>query len=108
MSPEAQRLALAKLEGWKPCEPRVFVRFAPSHAFMKDGAYYGGLSAIPRYLEDLNAIHEVEKIKKLNWPSYIDNLVAVTESHLTAHLVMATAPQRAEAILKTLNLWTND
>jgi hypothetical protein len=61
----------------------------------------------PDYLNDLNAMHEAEKM--LNSESgyhgiggYGLYLVALE------HNVSATAAQRAEAFLKTLNLWIND
>ena len=45
-------------------------------------------------LQDLNAMHEAEKILRI--PQYAERL---------DYCVDATAAQRAEAFLKTLNLW---
>jgi hypothetical protein len=117
MTPDDQRIAIGKLCGWEPCEPRVFVRVAPSHAFMKDGAYYGGLNALPRYLEDLNAMHEAEKVLTAEqFTSYLDWLDVecggelalsdmVSGPELVFGLAHATAEQRAAALLKSLGLW---
>lgn len=123
MNPTLQRLALAKLEGWEPCEPRVFVRHAPSHAFMKDEAYYGGLNAIPNYLEDRNAMHSLKRSLtydqrvqvtrelysildrdlssgEVEWPDVVSDQVEIATTLMDAEL-----PQLSEAILKSLKLW---
>ena len=53
---------------------------------------------MPDYLNDLNAMHEAEKVlNDHQWDDYICQL---------GHAMGATAAQRAEAFLKTLNLWT--
>jgi hypothetical protein len=92
MKPEQQRIAIAEACGW---------------FFMDDSWHYpNGAKALslPDYLTDLNAMHEAEKM--LNRESgyheiggYGLYLVALE------HNVSSTAAQRAEAFLKTLNLW---
>jgi hypothetical protein len=92
MNPEQQRIAIAEACGW---------------FFMDDSWHYpNGAKALslPDYLTDLNAMHEAEKM--LNRESgyheiggYGLYLVALE------HNVSSTAAQRAEAFLKTLNLW---
>lgn len=60
---------------------------------------------LPKYTEDLNAMHEAEATltpEKQN--VYEANLDAVTR-HFAYR---ATAEQRAEAFLKTLNLWQDE
>ena len=55
-------------------------------------------------LSDLNAMHEAEKMIQKNADhvfDYMDNLEQVTS--FVPHF--ATAAQRAEAFLRTLNLW---
>jgi hypothetical protein len=62
---------------------------------------------IPDYLNDLNAMHEAENIlssEKWQRRDYIDYL---SEDDQWLH-VHSTAAQRAEAFLRTLNLWEND
>lgn len=73
--------------------------------------------SLPDYLNDLNAMHEAENL--LNYEqcnSYYDalcNLIGndeyqakcVGEEPANAYFFHATAAQRAEAFLKTLNLW---
>ena len=105
MNPEQQRIAIAEACGWKfipeyyhgEDQPPEFTTVTP------DGRHLCGY--YPDYLNDLNAMHEAEKM--LNRESgyhgiggYGLYLVALE------HNVSATASQRAEAYLKTLNLWT--
>jgi len=67
----------------------------------------------PDYFNDLNAMHEVEKIlrsDKWKWLSYVNSLnemPSLQDEWLCASL-HATAAERAEAFGRTLNLWTND
>ena len=74
-------------------------------------AYQG---VLPDYLNDLNAMHEAEKLlTKKQRPFYAGELIDATvaecmEQHAEVFVVAhATAAQRAEAFLKTLNLWTD-
>ena len=72
---------------------------------------------VPNYLNDLNAMHEAVASKWLDQdPTYEGNLAKVCGAgdpatdwwESTAYrglLIHATAAQRAEAFLKTLDLW---
>lgn len=70
---------------------------------------------IPNYPEDLNAMHEAEKVLNFvslrNYYCELRTLCCPPEPHnLTATecaflIFIATAAQRAEAFLRTLNLW---
>ena len=69
-------------------------------------------SPIP-YTQDLNAIHEAEKTLTENqWPDYSIKLNEIScrlscgNVKTCGYTISATASQRAEAFLKTLNLWT--
>jgi len=55
---------------------------------------------IPNYCNDLNAMHEAEKVHRMgsDWHEYLHQL----ERDATAHIAYATARQRAEAFLRTL------
>jgi len=55
---------------------------------------------VPDYLNDLNAMHEAEKFVKNVWGKYVKTLNSFTDP------ACATAAQRAEAFLRTLNLYT--
>lgn len=116
MDPLEQRIAIAARCGWKQVEPRVFLRHAPSHAFEKDGAYYGGLS-IPDYCNDLNAMHEAEQtLSERDLCDYMSQLTLLAPNHWwhdcaadeMVMFVCAPAAQRAEAFLKALKLWNHE
>jgi hypothetical protein len=86
MTPEAQRIAIAGacgLTGWR--ESR----------------------ALPDYLNDLNAMHEaVETLRNLPGSEWFDfQQILKEECGSTMNCIQATAAQRAEAFLRTLNLW---
>tara|TARA_R110000796_G_scaffold251769_1_gene383948 strand:+ start:12758 stop:13075 length:318 start_codon:yes stop_codon:yes gene_type:complete len=60
---------------------------------------------IPDYLNDLNAMHEAEKVlcDMENWEMCIyENRLNTMTTNWPWH---AAAPQRAEAFLKSLDLW---
>jgi hypothetical protein len=99
MTPEAQRIAIAKAHGYTWLSNPIRTR-TPSGA---EGSY-----DIPDYLNDLNAMHEAEKTLdplhpyKAPWLFYrtaILDLAGDQNQH-------ATASQKAEAFLRALNLWT--
>lgn len=71
---------------------------------------------LPNYPKDLNAMHEAEKILGDKWDVYqcmLSNLQSGLRHDARSHwsdvgsgfVSHATAAQRAEAFLKTLNLW---
>ena len=117
MSPEKQRIAIAEACGWKFTH---FEKFRPEgdSPFVDQISVPMGTSAehlcsipLPDYLNDLNAMHEAEKVlTDAQWDRYI--YVSLASPHygslstLARAWVSATAAQRAEAFLKTLNLWT--
>lgn len=87
MTTEAKRIAIAKACGW-------------AHADVEPFAH-------PDYLNDLNAMHEAEKvaIRGHRDMEYRETLERVCNEGYAA-IVHATAAQRAEAFGRTLNLWT--
>ncbi len=76
------------------------------------------LQIIPDYLGDLNAIHEAEKVLgREQIHKYLDELEHLvirehkflpTVSWLNWLCIHSTAAQRAEALLRTLNLWVEE
>jgi hypothetical protein len=110
MNPEQQRIAIAEACGWRieSDGANTFV-YSPNKTSgtgyrMNDIRHPKIIKLLPDYLNDLNAMHEAEKM--LNIESgyheiggYGLYLVALE------HNVSSTATQRAEAFLKTLNLW---
>jgi len=97
MTPEKQRIAIAEACGWKINKRKLLAK-PPNDSWQY-------LDTIPDYLNDLNAMHEAEKIltaqQRRSYVSYIFNLPASECESNT----FATAAQRAKAFLRTLNLW---
>lgn len=118
MSPEKQRIAIATVCGFK----NIRYTWINANDSIKDWIHEDGIG-IPDYLEDLNAMHEAEKI--LREDVYIhDDMYGFSQQDyfifaLTSivdkkdakgfraffYEIHATAAQRAEAFLRTLNLW---
>lgn len=108
MTPEAQRIAIVEACGWK----KVRWYGDELHSHLAGYHPYGGLHTIPDYLNDLNAMHEAEKIiieatetpqndhRRREWRRILKKLCGYSYSEHTS------AAQRAEAFLRTLNLWT--
>jgi len=107
MNKEQQRIAIAEACGWR-IKRRDITGFNVWEPGSKLPAQLSNNleSKIPNYTGDLNAMHEAEKVLiNRNEQIYFENLHDVA-GNLTFY--RATAAQRAEAFLKTLNLWTND
>ena len=122
MSPKAQRRAIAEACGWKEigvsgiyqnlakgingCMPneevhtlRVKMRLPGANSFL-----------VPDYLNDLNAMHEAEGVladrgKRGEYALMLSSVLSGVATHIQWPAVMATADKRAEAFLKTLDLW---
>lgn len=92
MSPEEQRIAIAEVCGWKT-------------GYRDPEAWH----PLPDYPNDLNAMHDAEKTLDRNQlERYADILCDEFYDGFDPDIVAvitATAAQRAEAFLKTLNLW---
>ena len=98
MTPEAQQIAIAKACGWRK-DKRGLGWLSPS----------GEYSELPDYLNDLNAMHEAEKTLTFHQETdYIAHLMRQHKDYPMTQGFMATAAQRAEAFLRTLNLWTDE
>lgn len=110
MTPEKQRLAIASVCGWHE-KPEPHGSFNASAWWQNEHRYPSYEMPVPNYPEDLNAMHEAEKVLSTN-PEYTQQhafnnyaylLIEVCKHQCSA--VHATAAQRAEAFLKTLHLW---
>jgi hypothetical protein len=114
MKPEAQRIAIAEARGWKPNGAGYWHKDGDVRGlYFEDLEEFGHTDPLPDYLNDLNAMHEAEKLLSpkefecYRWTLWGQcKQPLVTERH-RAYL-HATAAQRAEAFLKTLNLWTDE
>lgn len=124
MTPERQRIAIAEVRGWTDFR-EVDDELQPSIKRLEGQNYTYftclGFYEVPDYPSDLNAMHEAvhsrvtspelqqEYFYQLNdvlglvdcsSPAWIKEFAVFAHSQ-------ATASQRAEAFLRTLNLWTN-
>jgi hypothetical protein len=110
MNPEQQRIAIAEACGW-----RLFSQFknlwAPPRSVVE---YDCDARPLPNYLNDLNAMHEAEKVlTKVNWGGYAAELYRITDAHNHGispnhhwlAVAFSTATQRAEAFLRTIGKW---
>ena len=116
MTPKDQRIAIAKACGWKDVTGTKTHKLKSKEFYIRDGGIWYSLVGgnIPDYLNDLNAMHETEKMLE-DWAKIeyyhriadqFDDCGEPTENLF--NIANATAAQRAEAFLKTLNLWTDD
>jgi hypothetical protein len=111
MTPEQQRIAIAEACGWTWHGDASWPKH-PSNFYWKKGRL--NYQILPNYLNDLNAMHEAEKVlTKANWGGYAAELYKITDAHNHGMspnhhwLVVAfsTAAQRAEAFLRTIGKW---
>jgi len=94
MTPEQQRTAIAEACGWY-CNTRN-MWFRPPSSNMKE-------EPLPDYLNDLNAMHEAEKVlTKTQQDKYYTKLSYTGTWFECLH---STASQRAEAFLRTIGKW---
>ena len=112
MNPEQQRIAIAEACGWTKLHQPI-----PSIDNLHGITPNGNKSIyvpVPDYLNDLNAMHEAEKI--LNEKQAVWYLQKLTQVRFKAGVsgmigcmidktVFATASQRAEAFLRTIGKW---
>jgi len=109
MKSEQQRIAIAEACGWTNVAPLIV-----KNVKHKGDDITVGISSdagwIPDYLNDLNAMHEAEKVlfcDKWKWLAYVNNLnemPSLQDEWLFAS-IHATAAQRAEAFLRTIGKW---
>jgi len=103
VNPEQQRIAIAEACGWKLVTDNP--EYEPYWEDPKGNmvAVNNGVHRFPDYLNNLNAMHEAEKMLESNQEQSYFELLHDIAGNLKFY--RATAAQRAEAFLKTLNLW---
>lgn len=110
MTPEQQRIAIAEACGWKrkSVDPE-YPLTRPEGWFEKGELIVYHYGHLPDYLTDLNAMHEAEKVLKVEqhftFQVELARVINTITYPLNFALLHATASQRAEAFLRTLNLW---
>jgi hypothetical protein len=105
MKPEYQRVAIAEACGWKVHPKDKWVVIPPNSPHSVQP-----LNTLPNYLNDLNAMHDAEKVltptefEAYRWILWgLCKRPQVTEWE-RAYL-SATASQRAEAFLRKIGKW---
>lgn len=109
MSPDAQRVAIAEACGWKKAEP------PNTPVWWKNGEWVSNVYDLPDYPNDLNAMHEAERVLEYwsgrwigegSWApeAYMNHLQDIAEGD-DWRFCCATAAQRAEAFLRTIAKW---
>ena len=108
MTPKAQKIAIAEFCGWKRRKQTGL--FGMSWDMWDKNGASNQEWQLPRYLSDLNAMHEAErKLSLVQRDSYWRHLQRITEKGRMATAAWTTttasAAHRAEALLRTLKLW---
>jgi len=114
MNPKLQRIAIAEACGWSMYHPTKKTRnegranyphwiSPPPPEFSDEGLDYP-----PDYLNDLNAMHEAEKVildkDDGTWGVYVYELGEIGRTSVLPR-IHTTAAQRAEAFLRTIGKW---
>ena len=107
MTPEQQRIKIAEACGWKfhPLTEHPYTQEEKAAAIMcwvRPGNDSWRTGCVPDYLNDLNAMHEAEKMLDFNQLRDMEDNVSFRFAVLPFH---STAAQRAEAFLRTLDKW---
>jgi len=126
MNPEHQNLTIALAAGWKPLyddkdNQSTDIWFNPKGGKIWQGHDLGTIrTGVKDYVNDLNAMHEAEEtvIKSHEqMEDFADHLCKIVLGYKSTigsinlnrwafvRAVRATAAQRAEAFLRTLNKW---
>jgi hypothetical protein len=115
MKPDEQRIAIAEACGWTDCHKSLASNQEQEpHERCLIGNPPKGIvhRRLPDYLNDLNAMHEAEKVlSEKQWVQYEEEIRTVVlggirlVSQWTKADIHATAAQKAKAFLQTLGLW---
>lgn len=114
MTQEEQRIAIAELRGWRRLKSSPVLRYWSHPDDDPEGNEENEvftLEMLPDYPNDLNACHEMENhLTEQQKIGYYHNLSLWREdtgepTENLYEVVHATAAQRCEAFLKTINLW---
>lgn len=115
MTPQSQIIATAETVGWFECGTGG--SWSWRHSSFTDESQDVRTENLPNYLEDLNACFEMELFltREGDQDEYVNQLWQVigagywspnySEDDFHWIIVHSTAPQRAEAFLKTVGKW---
>ena len=117
MNQEKQRIAIAAACGWadikfhdetSPLLSKWNPHYEPGLYGKSPNPNWDGLNPLPDYLNSLDDMHEAEERMGALEPGARRRYAELLRDWLGADgSVFATAAQRAEALLKTLSLWSD-
>lgn len=109
MNKDKQRIAIAEACGWTSFQESEYKPFGKAYTTGFNPKGGENRELLPDYLNDLNAMHEAEKVlRKPIYPTDTDNIIAdrmTLYAELLNYSIDATANQRAEAFLRTICRW---
>lgn len=112
MKAEAQRIAIAEACGWTHIVAGPGFAEDPPRKWPRGESPLGPRLELPDYLISLDAMHDAEKVLARalipEWERHIRQITqrdAEEGTGLYERIIRATAPQRAEAFLKTIGKW---
>lgn len=118
MTPEAQRIAIAEACGRVCGDSCSFIQVGPDEQEHRSDCECNGTGwIIPDYLNDLNAMHEAEKVltdvQKGQYRMELENRHGHQHYGPCGLLywweqIRSTAAHRCEAFLRTIGKWTDD
>ena len=113
MTAEQQRIEIALACDWTDVryESNYFIGRSTPKSTLRGNNHKGNRREIPDYLNDLNACHEFEEKLIALGPPALDTyeiFLSAICARAGNRIFRATAAQRCEAFLKTLDKWTND
>jgi hypothetical protein len=112
---ESQQIAIAEACGWRDIkhtnhedvdiESRSIIYWSGLTGVPPEFIHYENRTRIPDYLKDLNAMHDAEKV--LTYAQGGDMTLWIQRMTCAGYgpQLFATAPQRAEAFLRTIGKW---
>lgn len=107
MNPDSQRIAIAEFCGYTH-ELWTNIGGGPCSAWFKPDKTFYNINP-PDYLNDLNAMHEAEKLlrEKGIISGYVHCIHKILNVNLWSHedVICSSASQRAEAFLRTIEKW---
>ncbi len=106
MTPESQRIAIAEACGWERTMYQAVGKIGDVPFWYREGKFCP-YADLPDYLNDLNEMHEAEKVlTEEQRPYYLKYLREFRGTLFDTY--HSTAAQRAEAFLRTLSLWKEE
>ena len=116
MNEDNQKIAIAEACGWTKCRLAIKGAGAPERGKSPYGVppRRGYEVSLPNYTQDLNAMHEAEKVLTYEQAEeFVEQLYLADQKNNLAenpppwrfNVASATAAQRAEAFLKAIGKW---